>query len=59
MILSIIGIVIAWLVAGFVINFLAYAGKPQHEIGKSDTAKALHILINIIAVIAIIAVIVS
>lgn len=59
MILSILGIIIGWFIAGFIINFLAYAGKPQHEIGNSSTAKALHILINIIAVIAILAVIID
>lgn len=59
MILSILGIIVAWLVAGFIINFIFYAGKPQHLMGKSQTARALHILLNIITVIAILAAIVS
>jgi|GEM_PF-4664548 len=59
MLLSIIGIIVGWFVLGFVINFIAYRGKPQHEMGKSDSAKALHNILNIVTVIALIAVLFS
>ncbi len=57
MFLSIIGIVIGWFVAGFLINLLVYGGKPQHEMGKSSTAKILHMIINILTLIALISII--
>lgn len=56
MLLSIIGIIIGWFVLGFVINILAYGGRPHHEMGKSESAKALHIILNILTVIALIAI---
>tara|TARA_R110002096_G_scaffold373980_3_gene567541 strand:- start:124 stop:294 length:171 start_codon:yes stop_codon:yes gene_type:complete len=56
MLLSIIGIIVGWFVLGFIINFFAYGGKPQHEMGKSDSAKALNNILNIVTVIALIAV---
>jgi hypothetical protein len=59
MFLSIIGVVIGWFVLGWVINFIIYSDKPIAIHGTSDTAKTLHILINIGAVIAIIAILIS
>lgn len=57
--LGIIGVIVAWFILGGIINFLAYSNKPSHLNGTSQTAKTLHILINIGAVIAFIAVLVS
>ncbi len=51
--IRIVGLVIGWFVAGFVINFFFYAGKPDSLVGKSETAKNVHIIINIITVILI------
>ncbi len=59
MILSIIGIIVGWLVIGFLINFIAYSDTPQHLRGNSQTAKNLHILLNVLAVIGIFIVIFS
>jgi hypothetical protein len=59
MLLSIIGIIIGWFVLGFIINIIAYGGQSRNEMGKSESAKALHIILNIITVIAIIATIFS
>lgn len=59
MLLSIIGIIIGWFVLGFIINVITYGGRPQNEMGKSDSAKALHNILNIITVIALIAVLFS
>ena len=56
MLLSIIGIIIGWFVIGFIINFLVYGGKPNSEMGKTETAKSLHIILNVITVIFLIAV---
>jgi hypothetical protein len=47
------------LTLGWVINFIIYSDKPIAIHGTSDTAKTLHILINIGAVIAIIAILIS
>ena len=51
--IRIVGLVIGWFVAGFLINFFFYAGKPDYLIGKSETAKNVHIITNIITVILI------
>lgn len=56
MLLSIIGIIIEWFIIGFIINFLVYGGKPNSEMGKSETVKSLHIILNVITVIFLIAV---
>jgi hypothetical protein len=47
-IIRIVGLVIGWFVVGFLINYLFYAGKPDYLVGKSEIAKNVHILINII-----------
>jgi len=49
--IRIVGLVIGWFVAGFLINFFFYAGKPDYLVGKSETAKSVHIITNIITVI--------
>ena len=59
MILKIIGLTVAWFIAGAVINYISYDGKPAHERGKSETAKTLHILLNIATVIGIILIIIN
>ena len=51
--IRIVGLVIGWFVAGFLINFLFYAGKPDYLVGKSETAKNVHVITNIITVILI------
>jgi hypothetical protein len=58
-ILKIIGLIIFWFVAGFIINFFFYSGKPDHLVGKSQTAKSLHILLNIFIGIALLLNIIS
>jgi len=52
-ILKTIGLIGFWFVAGFLINFFFYSGKPDHLVGKSQTAKTLHILLNIFIGIAL------
>lgn len=59
MLLSIIGIVVAWLVLGFLINFICYSDTPENKQGNSATAKNLHKVLNIMAVIAIVGVLFS
>jgi hypothetical protein len=58
-ILKIIGLIIFWFVAGFIINFFFYSGKPDHLVGKSQTAKTLHIALNIFTGIALLLNIIS
>lgn len=55
MILAIVGIIIGWFVLGALINFIAYSGKPVHMQGTSQNAKGAHVILNILAVIALIA----
>lgn len=50
---SIIMLVALWFAAGFVINYIIYNNRPDHELGTSNTAKFLHILANIILVVMI------
>lgn len=57
--LKIIGLIIGWFAIGFVINVFFYAGKPDYLLGKSNTAKSLHIILNIITVIVLVFIIVS
>jgi len=52
-IFSIIMLVALWFAAGFVINYIIYNNRPDHELGTSNTAKFLHIVANIILVIMI------
>lgn len=54
-IFKIIGLIIFWFVAGFIINFFFYSGKPDYLVGKSQTAKTLHIILNIVTAIALLA----
>jgi hypothetical protein len=49
------GIIVLWFIAGFIINFFFYSGKPDYLVGKSQTAKTLHIISNIVAGIAFLA----
>lgn len=50
----VVAIIIAWFLLGFLINFFFYVGKPEYMIGKSKSAKNLHIIINICTIIIII-----
>lgn len=52
-IFTIIMLIILWFAVGFVINFIIYNSRPDHELGTSKTAKFLHILANIAVAIAI------
>lgn len=49
--IRIVCLVIGWFVAGFLINFFFYAGKPDYLVGKSESAKFVHIITNIITII--------
>ena len=49
--MNILLIIVGWFVAGFLINVFFYGGKPDHLVGKSNGAKTLHIIVNIITVI--------
>jgi fumarate reductase subunit C len=51
MLLKILILVIGWFVIGFIINLLCYAGKPEKYHGKSQTAKSLHVVVNIITLL--------
>ncbi|WP_297869550.1 hypothetical protein [uncultured Flavobacterium sp.] len=46
-------IIIGWFIGGFIINYLFYNEVPDYLVGKSQTAKALHIILNIVTVIAL------
>lgn len=52
-IFSIIILVALWFAAGFVINYIIYNNRPDHELGTSNTAKFLHIVANVILVVMI------
>ena len=52
MILSLIMLIIGWVVAGAVINFMFYNDVPVDKRGSNDSAKAIHIILNIVVVIA-------
>jgi hypothetical protein len=56
---NIISILFGWFLVGILINFIFYNGKPVHLVGKSETAKNLHIITNILLVILLLAVIVN
>lgn len=58
-VLKIVGLIIAWFAIGFLINVFFYAGKPDYLLGKSNTAKSLHIILNIITVIVFVFIIIS
>lgn len=49
----VVAIIITWFLLGFLINFFFYAGKPDYMIGKSNSAKNLHIIINICTIVII------
>ncbi len=49
--MNILLIIIGWFVAGFLINVFFYGGKPDYQVGTSNGAKTLHIIVNIITVI--------
>lgn len=59
MILNLIMLIIGWFIAGGVINFLFYNGVPVENRGENDGAKTLHIILNIVAVIALFKIIFS
>jgi ABC-type multidrug transport system fused ATPase/permease subunit len=46
---QVIIIVFGWFVFGFILNFIFYSNTPEHLVGKSETARYFHIIINIIA----------
>jgi hypothetical protein len=52
-IFTVIMLIMFWFVAGFVINFIIYNNRPEHELGTSSVARYLHILTNIALVIMI------
>lgn len=52
-ILEILGVVVLWFIAGFIINFLLYGHLPVHERRESVTGKGIHIILNIATVIFI------
>ena len=54
-IIQLLGIVTGWFILGAIINYVIYYGAPSHTLGKSPTAKGLHIILNIITIIAILA----
>lgn len=56
---DIIYLLIGWFLVGILINFIFYNGKPVHLVGKSETAKLLHIVANILLVVFIIDIIAS
>lgn len=45
---QVIIIVFGWFVLGFILNFIFYSNTPEHLVGKSETARYFHIIINII-----------
>jgi uncharacterized membrane protein YgaE (UPF0421/DUF939 family) len=49
------GIIALWFLVGFLINFFFYSGKPDYLLGKSQTAKNFHIILNIVTGIALLA----
>ena len=51
--LKIGGIILCWFIVGFLINIFFYGGKPDYMVGKSQTAKTLHIILNIVIAVAI------
>ena len=51
--IKIIAVVIGWFLLGFLINFFFYVGKPDYMLGKSKTAKNLHILTNICTIFSV------
>ena len=53
--LKIGGIIICWFIVGFLINIFFYAGKPAYLDGSSNSAKSIHIIVNIITVIILVA----
>ena len=57
MFFSIIGVIVVWLIASFVTNFLFYSNVPEHLRGNDSSAKTVHIIINIIAALVLLKVI--
>jgi len=58
-VLIVLGIIVAWFLIGAIINYIAYSGVPAELMGKSQTVKGIHILLNIGTVIAIFAALLS
>lgn len=56
---NIIYLLIGWFLVGILINFIFYNGKPDYLVGKSETARLLHIVANVLLVVFIIATIAS
>jgi hypothetical protein len=52
MILTLIMLIIGWFVAGAVVNFIFYYNIPVDKRGSNDSVKAIHIILNIVALIA-------
>jgi hypothetical protein len=48
---NIVLLVLAWFIFGTIISYLIYKNEPNSELGKNETAKTLHILLNITAII--------
>lgn len=57
--LIVFGLIIGWFVVGFIINLLVYAGTPVSEQGHSQTAKSLHLVLNIATVLGLLSTILS
>lgn len=49
--LKVVGIIFLWFIAGTIINFIFYNGVPDSQLGNNETAKAIHIIVNIITLI--------
>lgn len=58
-IFNVIYLLIGWFLVGIFINFIFYNGKPDYLVGKSETARLLHIVANVLLVVFIIATIAS
>ena len=52
-ILNVLGVVILWFVAGFILNVLLYGHLPISERKESKQGRGIHILLNILTVIFI------
>lgn len=56
---NIICLLFGWFLVGILINFIFYNDKPDYLVGKSETARLLHIVANVLLVVFIIATIAS
>ncbi len=52
-ILEILGVIVLWFIAGFVLNLLLYGHLPVHERKETETGGGMHIILNIATVIFI------